>query len=120
MAKTLITDLDKTLLYESLRYNYWQARIYWPQAIMYAILPIQRADTEPKSLQSLYDAIRLMANRYNIIIIDATNESGIVKDLEIWQSQGQDLYDGLHPSITGRKKMAKLIAKKIISTYTII
>lgn len=120
MSKSLITDLDKSLLYEALRFIYWQARIYWPQAIIYTILPIQRADIEMNTVVDMYNAIKLMAGRYGIIVIDAANESGIVKDLEVWQAQGQDLYDGLHPSITGRKKMAKLIAKKITSTYTVI
>ena len=120
MSKSLITDLNKLLLYESLRFMYWQSRIYWPQATMYVIIPIQRADIETSSVVNMHNAIKLMAGRYGIIVIDAANESGIVKDLEIWQAQGQDLYDGLHPSVTGRKKMAKLIAKKITSTYTVI
>lgn len=121
MSKTLLTDLDKTKLYEAIRYAYWQIRTSFPNAVCYSCTPIQRADTEPSALTDLYNAIITMSSRYNFIVIPFHSQSGIVKDFEVINGEGRDLKDGLHPynvvNASGDIKMAKLLCKVISATY---
>jgi len=58
-----------------------------------------------------------MSGRYGFTVIDCHNETGIVKDSEVWGSNGRDLSDGLHPKTSGQIKQAKLISAKIKSNY---
>jgi lysophospholipase L1-like esterase len=119
MGKTTLSSLDKTLFWEALRWAYWNIRVSFPTAKCYSVLPIQRAGVDDPQIvfQPLYDAITKMAGRYGFTVIDATHESGIIKDTEIVGSAGTYLYDGLHPNTTGQVLMSKLIAKKILETY---
>jgi len=113
MGKATLNDLDRTKTIESMRWAFWTIRTLYPNADCFAVLPIQRADVESSDRQTLLDAISRMAKRYNFVVIDAHNESGIVKDFEVWNAAGRDLYDGLHPAVSGQIKMAKLISSKI-------
>jgi lysophospholipase L1-like esterase len=115
MGKATLADLDRTLLYEALRWAFWQIRTSWPLATCFAVLPIQRADATPESHVTMYDAIRSTAQRYNFVVIDALNESGIVRDFEVNGGAGRDLSDGLHPNTSGQAKMGKLIAARVRS-----
>lgn len=103
-----LAKLDTSKLYQSIRYVMWSLRQKYPNAKCFAATPIQRADIEPR--KALSDAIRIMANRYNFIVIDAENESGIIRDNEVAGGVGTFLFDGLHPNTAGRKKMAELYA----------
>ena len=58
-----------------------------------------------------------MANRYNFIVIDATNESGIIREFETSGESGRYLYDGLHPNAEGSMRIAKLYANTILSHF---
>lgn len=115
MSKKTIGELDRTNLYEAIRWAFWtiQAHKPWENAIKFVSLPIQRADYEP--VQSLHDAIIKMAKRYGFIVIDMNNESQILREFEIWGAEGRDLYDGLHPNSSGQKKMAKVFYKHILN-----
>lgn len=112
--KTSIEDIVRTNLYEALRWAFWKIKSQW-NVPLFVCLPLQRADVEPDTLEPLFQAIKKMATRYGGTVIDCTHESGIVKEFEVWQGVGRDLYDGLHPGITGRQKQGKLIARKIIN-----
>lgn len=114
MAKTSLEALDKTYLYDALRWAFWKLRIAYPNATFFATTPLQRTDYEP--VNSLNTAIKTMAERYGFIVIDATYQSGIVRDFEVPGGQGRDLYDGLHPSISGQIKQSKLINRIILNT----
>ena len=81
MSKTSLDDLDRTNLYEAIRWAMWTLRTKYEDATFFVALPIQRADGEHPF--ALLNAITEMADRYNFIIIDAQNESGIVRDFEI-------------------------------------
>jgi lysophospholipase L1-like esterase len=113
MGKATLDDLDRTLLYESLRWNFWRIRAAWPDATCFAVLPIQRADVPPEAQETVNDAIRSMARRYNVLVIDAAHESGIISDLEVKIGPGHHLRDGLHPNATGRMALARLVARYV-------
>lgn len=113
MGKATLGDLDRTLLYEAIRWAYWSIAQQWPEAHYFAVLPIQRASVDTVTLAPLYAAIRAMANVYNFKIIDATFESGIIRQFETVGAAGRDLVDGLHPGTTGKIKLANLICSKI-------
>jgi lysophospholipase L1-like esterase len=112
-GKATLGDLDRTKLYEALRWAFWQIRTFWPNATCFVVTPIQRPDVTPESRETMYAAIVSMAQRYNVIVIDGRNESGIVRDFEVAGSAGRDLSDGLHPATSGQEKMARLIAAKV-------
>ena len=115
MSKGSLSELDVTNLYESIRYSFWKLRTHYPNATMYAALPIQRVAREQP--EELIEAITKMAHRYNFIIIDGLRESGIVRDFEISGGNGRYLEDGLHPNVDGQIKMAKLYSRVIKNTY---
>lgn len=116
MSKQTLQDLDRTVLYEAIRYVFWSLRDKYKNAVCFAALPIQRADKEQPP--ALLNAITEMAKRYDFIIIDATAKSGIVRENNVWESNGTDLYDGLHPNENGQKKMAALYSS-VMSEYFI-
>lgn len=113
MSKSTLNDLDRTNLYEALRWAFWTLHLNYPNAICFVVLPIQRALREQPV--ELITAITMMAKRYNFIIIDALSESGIVREFEIIDAAGRDLYDGLHPNSSGQLKMSELINSAILN-----
>lgn len=113
MSKTSLEDLDRTNLYEAIRWAMWTLKTHYPDAVCFAATPIHRADHEP--IPKLTEAITKMANRYNFIVIPAETESGIIRDNEVWQAAGHDLIDGLHPNENGQKKMARLYCNYILT-----
>lgn len=116
MGKATLADLDKTLLYEALRYAYWSCGTQWPNVIQYAVLPLQRIDVDITAMTNLRTAIISMANRYNVRVIDGTYESCIVSDYETNPNARRFLSDGLHPNAAGSLLVAKLISSKILSS----
>ena len=117
MNKTSIDSLDRAKLYEGIRWAMWTLKNKYPNAVCFCATPIQKASAEQES--SLIEAITKMAHRYNFIVIDAYNESGIVRDFETVNANGRYLYDGLHPNEDGAKKMAKLYANVILRNFIV-
>lgn len=118
MSKS-IDNLDKTKLYEALRYCYYTLRNAYPNAVIYCGIPIQRADRTIDYTLPMTTAIRKMAGYYNLLIIDGEQESGIIKDFETWLSNGRYLRDGLHPNDDGKILLANLYYRVIRDTYLI-
>lgn len=117
MSKATLSELDKTNLYEALRWTMWTLQEKYANALFFVGLPIQTAAKEQP--EELLNAIKKMANRYNFIVIDATNESGIVRDFEISGANGRYLEDGLHPNEAGNIKLAKLYSNVIMRYFLI-
>jgi lysophospholipase L1-like esterase len=78
-------------------------------------MPIQAAAMTTASQAALFTAIKTMAAEYNFVIVDATWESGIVRQFEVNGSAGRYLYDGLHPSVAGQQLLSNYISAKINS-----
>lgn len=117
MSKATLEELDRTNLYEALRWAMWTLRQKYANAMFFVATPTQRTDREQPN--ELLEAIRKMAQRYNFIVIDATNESGIVKEFEVQGANGRYLYDGLHPNAEGAKKLAKLYSNVILRNFIV-
>lgn len=113
IGKGTLNDLDKTKLYEAIRWAMWTLKKAYPTAVCFVTTPIQRADREVN--ETISNAIKEMAKRYNFIIIDAEIESGIISDNEIWEANGVYLVDGLHPNELGSKRLADLYCTAIIN-----
>lgn len=113
MGKSTLGSLDKTLLYEALRWSYWTTSQQWPNAKVYIVTPLQRPDYDMTTYAPIYAAIKAMAAEYNFTIIDATLESGIDLTYETTGMVGRWLKDGIHPTEAGYRLVANLISQKI-------
>ncbi|AQL56548.1 SGNH/GDSL hydrolase family protein [Abyssicoccus albus] len=113
MNKPTLESLDRSNLYEALRWSFWtiQSEPMYANAEKFVALPIQRADREV--LPCLHEAISVMSKRYGFQVIDMTTESQIIREFEVWDEEGRDLYDGLHPNAQGQQKMANVFKKHI-------
>ena len=58
-----------------------------------------------------------MAKRYGCIVIDATAESGIISDINIYNNLGILLKDGLHPNEYGSNLLARMFITSVESHY---
>jgi lysophospholipase L1-like esterase len=118
MAKTSLNSLDRlNSYYEAIRWAFWKLRLSYPNATFYCGIPLQRADFTPQYMEPNTNALLQMAKRYNFIIIDGMNESGIVRDFEVNGGEGLFLSDGLHPNTAGKQKQGKFYANVIKNTY---
>lgn len=113
MNKTSLDSLDRSNLYEALRWAMWTLRTKYPNAKFFVGLPIQRTDREQP--EEMLTAIKKMAHRYNFIVIDATDKSGIVRDFEVSGANGLFLSDGLHPNAIGAEKLGRFYANEILT-----
>ena len=103
--------LDKTELYQAIRYCMWKIKTTYPNAKCFVVTPIQSGnrDIYPTTTKAIIE----MGNRYNFIVADAEKECGIVRDNEIANQNGVYLKDGLHPNEDGKFKMAEYICSRI-------
>lgn len=115
MGKATQSDLDRSLTLEAVRWALWKIKEAWPGAMCFLSTPTQRADVETATRASLYDGLAQMAKRYGFIVLDAHSESGIVKDFEVWGSNGRYLVDGLHHNTSGQQVMSKFVSSVIKS-----
>ena len=64
------------------------------------------------------DMIIKMAETYDLIVVDAYAESGIVSQFENFDASGRYLYDGLHPNEAGKKLLGKFWAYNLTKILT--
>lgn len=114
-----VGSLDRTLVLEAARWAFYMIRNTWPNARCFYALPIQRAAPFDDGSEGEYlrDPIKKMAERYNLTVIDAYSQSGIVKDYEVVSSSGRYLSDGLHPNVSGQQLMGKYYSKMIMKDF---
>jgi hypothetical protein len=91
----------------------------FPFALYICVLPIQRRDREQGPLN---EQLRLMAERYSMVVVDGAAMAGIVRDFEAPKnssgySPGVYLSDGLHPNDRGQLLMTKMILNAIKNNY---
>lgn len=111
-----LASLDRTKFNEAVRYAFLKIKQQFPYAMCFCVLPLQRADIDV-DFDSLHDALKKMANRYGIIVIDGTYESGIIRELNTANGLGTYLKDGLHPNEKGQNLMAQMIVSAIRRYY---
>lgn len=109
-----IADLDRTKIYEALRWAMYMIKKNYPDAYCFIATPI------PTFLEEMPDkiinAIESMAEQYDFTVIPALDESGIERELE------PGLYlkdDGLHPNTSGRQQMSKIYTDIISRTVNL-
>lgn len=109
-----VESLDRTNTAEAMRWALYKIRENFPNAVCFYCTQLQRADIETTERATANDLMVKLAKRYGFNIIDCMNESGIVKDYEVWQANGRYLSDGLHPNLAGQQLQANHICNQII------
>lgn len=114
-----IANLDVTKFNESVRYSLLTIKKNFPLATVFVSLPLQCMKEETVSTSKLVDDIRKMAKRCGCIVIESTNESGIIPEGNFYNSEkeGITLLDGLHPNASGQKLLARCILKDLLTKY---
>lgn len=114
-----IANLDVTKFNESVRYSLLTIKKNFPLATVFVSLPLQCMKQETVSTSKLVDDIRKMAKRCGCIVIESTNESGIIPEGNFYNSEkeGITLLDGLHPNASGQKLLARCILKDLLTKY---
>ena len=113
-----IASLDMSITAEAMRWALYQISKNFHNAICFYSTQLQRADVEPTEREAANSLMVKLAKRYGFNIIDCMNESGIVRDFEVWQANGRYLSDGLHPNIAGQQVQANYIVSQIIERMT--
>ena len=127
MKKTVMSadgqcfDVDATLANlnlvntcEAIRYAFIKIKRAFPQSLCLCVLPIQRANCEQPAIN---EALRKMANRYSMKVIDGYSELGIVRDLEVCNGLGENLKDGLHPNDKGQRLYTRMMVSAIKNNW---
>lgn len=122
MAKTVfsdgIIDVDATLAAldfsnkaDAIHGAFLQIKKYFPYALTFTVLPIQREADSFDQSNSISELIRQLAHRYSIHVIDGARDMGIVREL----CSDVDIYlkDGLHPNDKGQNLYTRLILSAI-------
>lgn len=107
-----LANLDLTKFNEAARYAFMKIKRAFPNALTFCVLPIQRASSD-EAVTGPNSALRQMAARYSIIVIDGASCMGIVRDFEVVGGLGQNLKDGLHPNDRGQNLFARLVASEL-------
>ena len=115
-VNSTLSSLDRANFCEAVMWAFLTIKQAFPMALTFCTLPIQRANNEVNT-GNLHEYLSKMANRYGIIVIDGTYESGIVRDLEVWNGLGTMLKDGLHPNEKGQNLLARMILTAIRRYY---
>ncbi|VAX45444.1 GDSL-like Lipase/Acylhydrolase [Acinetobacter calcoaceticus] len=120
MSKTSLTDLNRALTLEAMRWALWSLKLAFPNAVCFYCNPLQRADEETVARKNMNENLVKMAKRYCFNVIDQYSNSGIIKELEIWKQNPSDpdagtfLRDGLHPNSAGKQLQSNYICSQII------
>lgn len=114
-ADATIAALDKTNRADAVRYAFMTIKKYFPYALTFVVLPIQRVNSEMVQSGTMNGLIKQIAERYSIHIIDGARDMGIVRDF----ASNVDIYlkDGLHPNDKGQNLYARLVLSAIRKEY---
>ena len=116
-----LNNLDKTKLFQAIRWSLLTIKNNFPKAQVYVSLPIQGAKFYPNEMfdNSIIESIEKMARRCGCVIINANNESGIIPEGNFYNptNQGETLQDGLHPNKLGQQLLARAIISSLESHY---
>lgn len=115
-----LNNLDHSKLNESIRWALLKIKSQFPFAQVYVSLPLQCAKDRTVYGSTIVSDIRKMAERCGCIVIDSTNEVGIIPEGNFYNDGtkiGITLQDGLHPNAIGQKMLARAIIGKLNSCY---
>ena len=114
-----LANLDLTKFNEAVRYAFLKIKHLFPYALTMCVLPIQRAaiNNNTAILTTMHDALKKMAERHSMVVIDGAFSSGIIIDNETQDGLGDCLKDGLHPNDKGQNLMARMILNAIKNNW---
>lgn len=115
-VEATLSNLDLSKFNEAVRYAFLTIKNRFPMAQVFVSLPIQRNSWEMYE-SNLVKSLEKMAKRYGCIVIDATAESGIISDINIYNNLGILLKDGLHPNEYGSNLLARMFITSVESHY---
>lgn len=115
-VEATLSNLDLSKFNEAVRYAFLTIKNRFPMAQVFVSLPIQRNSWEMHE-SNLVKSLEKMAKRYGCIVIDATAESGIISDINIYNNLGILLKDGLHPNEYGSNLLARMFITSVESHY---
>lgn len=119
-VESTLNNLDHSKFNESVRWALLKIKSQFSFAQVYVSLPLQCAKVHTVYGSTLVSDIRKMAERCGCIIIDSTNEVGIIPEGNFYNDGtkiGITLQDGLHPNSIGQKLLARTIISKLESCY---
>ena len=119
-VEATLNNLDHSKFNESVRWALLKIKSQFPYAQVYVSLPLQCAKAIDVYGSTLVSDIRKMAERCGCIVIDSTNEVGIIPEGNFYNDGtkiGITLQDGLHPNAIGQKMLARTIIGKLNSCY---
>lgn len=111
-----LAALDRTKFCEAAMWAFLTVKRKWPFALGFVVLPIQRADGDTNG-GDLHDYLEDIAGKFGYVVIDGYTDSGIIRELNVWNDLGVHLKDGLHPNEKGQNMMARMIVSAINSHY---
>lgn len=119
-VESTLNNLDHSKFNESVRWALLKIKSQFPFAQVYVSLPLQCAKVHTVYGSTLVSDIRKMAERCGCIIIDSTNEVGIIPEGNFYNDGtkiGITLQDGLHPNAVGQQMLARAIIGKLNGYY---
>lgn len=111
-VESTLNNLDHSKFNESVRWALLKIKSQFPFAQVYVSLPLQCAKVHTVYGSTFVSDIRKMAERCGCIIIDSTNEVGIIPEGNFYNDGtkiGITLQDGLHPNAVGQQMLARAI-----------
>ena len=115
-GKTLpLSDVDPYTWPGAMRMIYDKLRRFYPDAVICFCSPVQSAEEKRPYDSILYkrNLMKSICDRISdVTFIDAFS-CGICGVYEIDEQNGRDLIDGLHPNVSGAKKLGRFIARAV-------
>ena len=95
----------------AMRYTYEKLNELYPNAKIVVCTPLQECFESYDSIYKKGKLIEYIASRLSIISWN-TRDCGILNIYEKPNTDGRDLIDGLHPNVSGAKKIAEYISRE--------
>ncbi len=115
-----LEQVDRTLWPGAMRYAYEHLRQMYPEAAIFFCSPVQGAEgSRPYArIEGRGRLMKAICDRISDVVFVNTFNCGICGLYELYQANGRDLLDGLHPNVHGAKKIGEYNARAL-KQYTL-
>lgn len=114
-AEATYAALDRSKFCQAALYAFLKIKVAFPKAVCFCVTPMQWSGFNPNT-EVLHDALCQLAHRTGILVIDATYESGVLKENE-QGTGGVFLQSGMYPNKLGQNRLLSLIHSAIDRYY---
>jgi lysophospholipase L1-like esterase len=113
-----VASVDRKTWHGAFRYCIENLQRVYPNATIFVCTPIQavEATRSYSSIKTKGEYLKQLCARMSVNCID-TFMCGICGMYEVKNAEGRDLIDGLHPNVSGAKKIGKYNAAEVIKHY---